>query len=184
MTRTWVTLAKRISPSSRGQCASFWCNGHKKKHESSHPKLTLCPQARWSDVISKIVNKITEELVQSIKSTSPCFDDRAPSCDVRRLHLPLKLEPLGAGGLWGPWCRCFFFYSLWGYVCVLVRHAQVSKRSEVLGHWSLGLQLTNLNEGFSTIKAPRFFLSPLFLLTNLSWVSCFFDRFWDLHTKE
>ncbi len=133
-----------------------------KKHKSSHPKLTLCPQARWFDVISRIVNKITEELVQSIKSTSPCFDDHAPSCDIRQLHLPLKSEPLGAGGLWGLWCRCFIFYSLWGYVCVLARRARVSKRSEVLGHWSLGLQLANLNEGFSTKKAPRFFLSPLF----------------------
>jgi hypothetical protein len=87
------------------------------KHESSHPKLTLCPRARWSDVISRIVNKITEELVQSIKSTLPCFDDRAQSCDVWRLHLPLKLEPLGAGGLWGPWCWCFIFLQLVG-LCV------------------------------------------------------------------
>ena len=155
-----------------------------KKHESSHQKLTLCPQVRWSNVISRIVNKITEELVQSIKSTLPCFDDCAPSCNVRRLHLPLKSELLGAGGLWGPWCRCFIFYSLWGYVCVLARCARVSKRSEVLGRWSLGLQLTNLNEGFSTKKAPRLFHSPWLFLTILSWVSYFFDQFWDLHMKE
>jgi hypothetical protein len=144
-----------------------------KKHKSSHPKLTLCPQAHWSNVISRIVNKITEELVQSIKSTSPCFDDRAPLCDVRRLHLPLKSEPLGAGGLWGPWCRVLFFYSLWGYVCVLARCARDSKRSEVLGHWSLGLQLTNLNKGFSTKKAPRFF-SPLLFLNNFELGVLFF----------
>jgi hypothetical protein len=60
-----------------------------------------------------------------------------------------------------------FFYSLWGYVCVLARCARVSKRSEVLGRWSLGLQLTNLDKGFSTKKAPRFFLSPLFFFNNL-----------------
>jgi hypothetical protein len=156
----------------------------REKHKSSHPKLTLCPRACWSNVISRIVNKITEELVQSIKSTSSCFDDRAPSCDVRGLHLPLKSEPLGAGGLWGPWCRFLFFYILWDYVCVLAHCARVSERSEVLVRWSLGLQLINLNEGFSTKKAPRFFLLPLFFLTILSWVSYFFDRFWDLHTKE
>ncbi len=145
-----------------------------KKHKSSHPKLTLCLRARWSNVISRIVNKITEELVQSIKSTLPCFDDRAPSCNVWQLHLLLKSEPLGAGGLLGPWCRCFFFYILWFYVCVLARCARVSKRSEVLGRWSLGLQLTNLNKGFSTKKAPIFFLLPLFFFTILSWVSNFF----------
>jgi hypothetical protein len=145
-----------------------------KKHKSSHPKLTLCPRVCWSNVISRIVNKITEELVQSIKSTSPCFNDRVPSCDVWRLHLPLKSEPLGAGDLWGPWCRCLFFYILWFYVCVLAPCARVSERNEVLGHWSLGLQLINLNKGISTKKAPRFFLSPLFFITILSWVSYFF----------
>ncbi len=38
-----------------------------------------------------IVNKITEELVLSIKVTSPCCNDH-----------PVKLEPLEAGSLGGP----------------------------------------------------------------------------------
>ena len=49
MTRTWVTSAKIISPSSRGQCVSFQCNGHKKTqvitpktHLVSPSALILC----------------------------------------------------------------------------------------------------------------------------------------------
>ena len=62
-----------------------------KKHEPSLKKLTFCPRARWSDVISKIVNKIKDLLVSSIKMASPDRDDRDRSRDVRRSHSPVKL---------------------------------------------------------------------------------------------
>ncbi len=42
---------------------------------------------------------------------SPDRDDRDRSRDVRRSHSPVKLEPLGAGGLWRamvPMFCCFF----------------------------------------------------------------------------
>ncbi len=63
-----------------------------------------------------IVNKITEQLVLSIKVTSPCCNDCDQSRDVRRLHSPVKLEPLEAGSLGGPWWWCFMFYVV---CCVL-----------------------------------------------------------------
>ncbi len=45
MTRTQVTSAKRISPSSRGQCTSFRCNGHKKS-TSHHTQNSPCVPKR------------------------------------------------------------------------------------------------------------------------------------------
>ena len=48
---------------------------------------------------------------------SPDCDDRDRSRDVRRSHSPLKLKPLGAGGLWR--VVVTMFCCLWGVVCVL-----------------------------------------------------------------
>jgi hypothetical protein len=45
MMRTWVTSAKRISPSNRGQCTLFLCNGHKKS-TSYHTKNSPCVPER------------------------------------------------------------------------------------------------------------------------------------------
>jgi hypothetical protein len=104
---------------------------------------------------------------------SPDHDDRDRSRDVRRSHSPLKLEPLGAGGLWRAMVPMFYcIFACCG--CVLLRRAPVSERGEILGRWSLGLQLKNLNEGFNTKKPQdssfsRWFAGCLFL---------------DLHTKE
>jgi hypothetical protein len=67
-----------------------------------------------------------------------------------------------------------FFYSLWGYVCVLARCARVSKRSEVLGCWSLGLQLTNLNKGFSTKKSSKILSFDVVFLNNFELGVVFF----------
>ena len=88
-----------------------------KKHEPSLKKLTFCPRACWSDVISKIVVKIKDLLVTSIKMASPDRDDRDQSRDVRRSHLPLKLKPLGAGGLWRAMVQLFYCFLTCGVVC-------------------------------------------------------------------
>ena len=87
-----------------------------KKHEPSLKKLTFCPRACWSDVISKIVTKIKDLLVTSIKMASPDRDDRDRSRDVRRSHLPLKLKPLGAGGLWRAMVQLFYCFLTCGVV--------------------------------------------------------------------
>ncbi len=57
-------------------------------------------------------------LVSSIKITSPDRDDRDRSRDVRQLHSPVELEPLGASGL-GDHGDDVFIFGLWGVVCVL-----------------------------------------------------------------
>ncbi len=46
------------------------------------------------------------------------------------------------------------------------------RRCCIRGRWSLGLQRTNLSEGFSTKKWPE--IRPWFLRVILSWVSSFF----------
>jgi hypothetical protein len=56
-------------------------------------------------------------LVLSIKITSPDRNDRDRSRDVRRSHSPVKLDPLGASGLWR--AMVTMFCCLWGAVCVL-----------------------------------------------------------------
>ena len=88
-----------------------------KKHEPSLQKLTFCPRARWADAHRIKVNKIKVLLVSSIKITSPDRDDCDQLRDVRRSHSPVKLEPLGAGGLREPWWRCFFFQHVGLCVC-------------------------------------------------------------------
>ncbi len=97
-----------------------------RKHVGSLRKLTSCPcpQARPADAHRIIVNKIRNELISSIKIASPHRNHRNRSHNVRRLHLPLKLEPLEAGGLWRSWCRCFFVF-----LCVCVGGLW-SKRAE------------------------------------------------------
>jgi hypothetical protein len=48
---------------------------------------------------------------------------------------------------------------------------------EVLGHWSMGLQLSNLNEGFSMKKLiGEFFLLPLVFFMNFGLGVLFFDK--------
>ncbi len=65
------------------------------------------------------MNKITEQLVLSIKVTLPCCNDRDQSRDVRRLHSPVKLEPLEAGSLGGTMVMVFMFYVVCcGLLCV------------------------------------------------------------------
>ena len=59
---------------------------------------------------------------------------------------------------------------MWGCVCAC-SPVRGGERREILGRWSLGLQLTNLNEGFISKLAPRFVLSPL-----VCWVSYFLIR--------
>ncbi len=80
-------------------------------------KLTFCPRARRAGARRIIVNKITEQLFLSIKVTSPCCDDLDQSRNVRRLHSPVKLEPLEASSLGGPWWWCFLFSVV---CCVLL----------------------------------------------------------------
>jgi hypothetical protein len=62
----------------------------------------------------------------------------------------------------------FLFILACGVMCVCLHlvHESPRVKSTILGRWSLGLQLTNLNKGFSTKKAPRFFLLPLFFFNN------------------
>ena len=121
MMRTWRVAAKRILVSSWGQCASFRCRGEveRKKHKLSLQKLTFCPRARWADAQRIIVNKIKDFLVASIKITSPDRNDRDRSRDIRRSHSPLKMKPLGAGGL-GEIMVSMFFFRLVFLCCVCV----------------------------------------------------------------
>ena len=79
----------------------------KKKHRYSIKKHTFCPSARWSAAYRIIGNKIKKKLVSRIKIASPCCGDQDRSCDIRRLHSPIKLEPLEAGGQERSWCWCF-----------------------------------------------------------------------------
>ena len=65
-------------------------------------------------------------------------NDRDQSRNVGRSHSHVELEPLGAGGLGNHGDTVLLFFGLW--------------REEVLGRWSLGLQLTKT-------KRPR--VSPL-----------------------
>ncbi len=53
----------------------------------------------------------------------PCCDDCDRLRNIRQLYSPVKLEPLEAGGLGGPWWRCF---------CVVVVRCCVCKRRLVL----------------------------------------------------
>jgi hypothetical protein len=114
MTRTREVAAKRILASSWGQFASFRAAATR-KHVASLRKLTFCPPARPANAHRKIVNKIRNELISSIKITSPHRNHRNRWHDVRQLHLPLKLEPVGAGGSWRSWCRCFYYF--WHVLC-------------------------------------------------------------------
>jgi hypothetical protein len=66
-------------------------------------KLTFCPQVCQATACRIIVNKVKEQLVLLIKVTLPCYDDHDQLRDVRQLHSPVKLEPLEAGSLGGPW---------------------------------------------------------------------------------
>ena len=135
-TRTRGVAAKRISASSWGQCASFRCSGHVKKHKLSLQKLTFCPRARWAAAHRILVNKIENLLVSSIKITSPDRDDRDRSRDVRRSHLPLKLKPLGAGGLWRAMVPLFCCFLTCGVVCESACSPRGGeRREEVLGRW-------------------------------------------------
>ncbi len=116
------------SVSSWGQYASFWRSGHEKKHELSLQKLTFCSRARWAAAHRRIVNKIKDLLFSSIKITSLDRNDRDRLRNVGRLHSPVELEPPGAGGLGGPWRRCFFF-QLVG-LCERVLALQEEERGE------------------------------------------------------
>ena len=129
MTRTRSVAEKRISASSWGQCASFRCSGHVKKHELSLQKLTFCPRARWAAAHRRIVNKIKDLLFSSIKVTSLNRNDRDRSRDVGRSHSPVELEPPGAGGLGGPWWRCFVVFWLVG-LCERVLALREEERGE------------------------------------------------------
>ena len=57
--------------------------------------------------------------MSSIKSASPCCDYYDQSCNVRQLHSPVKLEPLEASGLGGPWWRCCMLFLVVG-LCMCV----------------------------------------------------------------
>jgi hypothetical protein len=48
---------------------------------------------------------------------SPDRDDCDQSRDLWRSYSPVKLEPLEAGGLWGPWCQCFVVLLLVVVLC-------------------------------------------------------------------
>ena len=80
---------------------------------------------------------------------SPDRDDRDRSQDVRRSHSPLKLEPLGAGGLWKAMVP--MFCCLWDCVCACspARGGERNIRPLVSGP-----SPSNLNKGFNT-KKPR-----------------------------
>ncbi len=108
MTITCGVLANKILPDSWGECTFFWCSCAK-KHEKQIIKLTFCPRAHQAAACRIIVNKIIEQLVVSMKVTFSCCNDCDQLRDVRRLHPPVKLEPLEAGGLRGQWWRCFMF---------------------------------------------------------------------------
>jgi hypothetical protein len=88
-----------------------------KKHKGWHTKLTFSPRVRCTATCWKIVNKIKKLLVLSIKITSPCGNDRGQLRNVRRLHSPLKLEPLEASGWGGPWWSCFVCFLVVCCVC-------------------------------------------------------------------
>ena len=87
-----------------------------KKHRYSLKKHTFCPRARRSAAYRIIVNKIKKKLVSRLKIASPCCGDQDQSCDIQRSHSPVKLKPLGAGGL-GEINVSMFFYRL--VFCVL-----------------------------------------------------------------
>ena len=79
-------------------------------------------------------------------------------------------------------------FFLWDWCCVwwfALRHARVSERREVLGCWSLCLQLTYQHKGINIFvtKCPE--TSSFAICFYDFWASCLiFFRSWDLHTKE
>ena len=99
-----------------------------------HQKLTFCPPACPADAHRIIVNEIRNQLLSSIKITSPDRNDQDRSRDVRRSHLPFKLEPVEAGGLWRPWCRCFYYF--WHVCCVVLCCCRV------VGLWACNVQIS------------------------------------------
>jgi hypothetical protein len=124
--------ARRIEPS------------EPKKHNEIASKITFCPPARPADAHRIIVNKIRNELILSIKITSPDRNDRDRSRDARRSHLPLKLEPVEAGRLWRSWCQCF--YCFWHVVMCELCFSWEEERDvvvlEAVGLWACNVQIS------------------------------------------
>ena len=124
----------------------FQCSGHVKKCGLSLQKLTFCPQGRLAVAHNIIVNKIEDWLVEDwlvlpLQNELQCRNDCDQLSDVQQSHVSLKLEPLGAGSLGGPWCRCFCFFCAGGVVvCTLC---------------TASLKGVNLHEGFSNKKYPK-----------------------------
>ncbi len=91
-----------------------------------------------------IVNKIRNELISSIKIRSPHRNRRSQSRNVRRSHLPFKLEPVEAGGSWQSWCRCFYYF--WHVVMCELCFSCEEERDvvvlEAVGLWACTVQIS------------------------------------------
>ena len=131
-------------------------------------KLTFCPPARQADAHRIIVNKTKDELDSSIKITSPHRNDRDRSLDVRRSHLPLKLEPVEAGGSWRSWCRCFYYF--WHVVMCELCFSWEEERDfvvlEAVGLWACNVQISA--KDLVLKKGLRFAVG----FWELFWVGC------------
>ena len=140
-------------------------------------KLTFCPPARQADAHRIIVNKIKDELDSSIKITSPHRNHRDRSRDVRRSHLPLKLEPVEASGSWRSWCRCFFSFPVMccgGGLCSERREEErpLLRQSVVALSRIQKRPHTSDMVWKNRLRIPRWFLRFI-----LSWVSYFSSDF-------
>ena len=153
----------------------------KEKHMESLWKLTFCPPARQADAHRIIVNKTKDELDSSIKITSPHRNDRDRSLNVRRSHLPLKLEPVEAGGSWRSWCRCFYYF--WHVVMCELCFSWEEERDVVVLE-AVGLWACNVQISAKDLVQKKAWDSPLVFESYFELGVLFFIRFWGLHTKE
>ena len=138
------------------------------KHVESLRKLTFCPLARPADAHRIIVNKIRNELISSIKIRSPHRNRRSRSRDVRRSHLPFKLEPVEAGRSWQSWCRCFYYF--WHVVMCELCFSWEEERDvvvlEAVGLWACNVQISA--KDLVLKKGLRFAVG----FWELFWVGC------------
>ena len=100
--------------------------------------------------------------MSSIKNTSLCCNDCDWSRNVRRLHSPVKLEPLEAGSLGRPWWRCCMLFLVLWVVCNCVLVVMCSR-----GGWFLGDKYFYRTIFFHSIILPSMVLSGQYLCNHL-----------------